>query len=389
MAGLNEIGSREEVLREEIEQVSHSLEELQKEHEKLCAIALSLTAENSRLKTILASESKLQASELRRAQELRRIESEALRERETRLQEALRQLEVEGEEYADALRQLEEVSTQVKEQKRAREVAEKELEGVRASLNGELQRAEQMSRELDEARKSLEETIRSQSEAASRACVPIAAQTYTAPERDGNAVETDRNELNDTAIIQERVTVVDALLQLATRPDVAMEDLRVVGSLELIPVSDLVAWAKGASFSGILSVSPGRTHPVEIIFGGGTLLLASIAEGSEEDRLGRILVSQGVVSETELQSLTQGQSKGYFPGDRLGDQLVKKGVTSAEAICAGLLKQTTRCLRRIMRCKVGSFALVTGKALEARLEWLYPYLDDLTSRMQEPKVKNG
>jgi hypothetical protein len=353
--------SSEAILREEIEQIGALLDARETENRALQSKNAELILEAGRLKAVIASSAKLQSNELRK-EAARHDDLEAqLQRQKLRLEELENQLVVEGQEYAELSKQLE-IDRAEANEKAARVLEEQAIYRARlAKLTADLAAREG---ELAEAR-AARDALAQRASAAPRFPPPLG---WPAP---GAKAPRKRpgEELEETSLIHEPIGMVDAVVQCSQRPTLRAEELQGAGSLSTVSVPLLLNWAASASFTGMITLCARRFDAIELLFEGGAILLATVPDSPEDERLVSLISSGGVITEREL---------GFLDLDLERDSGEPRGEenrATPERISKLLLSQTRRLLRRAARYKSGSFIVHAGESFGGRIEKLKPYLN--------------
>ncbi|MCX7794481.1 MAG: DUF4388 domain-containing protein [Thermodesulfovibrionales bacterium] len=122
------------------------------------------------------------------------------------------------------------------------------------------------------------------------------------------------------------------------------------GSLKEFGLADILQLLYFQKKTGALVIE-GRFDRIKILFKDGNIVAIESRRRLESNRLGRILIKKGLITQAELDELLKQQP---LTGLRLGEMLVQKGV-SPEVITESLTKQMTETLIQILQWKEGYY----------------------------------
>jgi len=122
------------------------------------------------------------------------------------------------------------------------------------------------------------------------------------------------------------------------------------GSLKEFGLADILQLLYFQKKTGALVVE-GRFDRVKILFKDGNIVAIESRRRLESNRLGRIMIKKGLLTQEELDELLKQQP---LTGLRLGEMLVKKGLP-AEVITDCLTKQITETLIQVLQWKEGYY----------------------------------
>lgn len=122
------------------------------------------------------------------------------------------------------------------------------------------------------------------------------------------------------------------------------------GSLKEFGLADILQLLYFQKKTGSLIIE-GRFDRVKVLFKDGNIVAIESRRRLESNRLGRILIKKGLITQAELDELLKQQP---LTGLRLGEMLVQKGV-APEAITESLTKQMTETLIQILQWKEGYY----------------------------------
>lgn len=122
------------------------------------------------------------------------------------------------------------------------------------------------------------------------------------------------------------------------------------GSLKEFGLADILQLLSFQKKTGALIIE-GRFDRVKVLFKDGNIVAIESRRRLESNRLGRILIKKGLITQDELDELLKQQP---LTGLRLGEMLVQKGI-APEAITESLTKQMTETLIQVLQWKEGYY----------------------------------
>jgi hypothetical protein len=122
------------------------------------------------------------------------------------------------------------------------------------------------------------------------------------------------------------------------------------GSLKEFGLADILQLLCFQKKTGALIVE-GRFDRVKILFKDGNIVAIESRRRLESNRLGRILIKKGLLTQEELEEVLKQQP---LTGLKLGEMLVQKGLP-AEVIIESLTKQMTESLIQVLQWKEGYY----------------------------------
>ncbi|MCE5194981.1 MAG: DUF4388 domain-containing protein [Nitrospiraceae bacterium] len=123
------------------------------------------------------------------------------------------------------------------------------------------------------------------------------------------------------------------------------------GSLKDFGLADILQLIHLQRKTGVLSLE-GRMDKIRLIFYQGNIISAESKRRNEANRLGKVLVKKGLITEQELQEVMQVQNT---TGEKIGTLLVKKGTITKEQIQAIIISQVTETVVQIFNWKEGTY----------------------------------
>ena len=124
------------------------------------------------------------------------------------------------------------------------------------------------------------------------------------------------------------------------------------GNLKVIPLAEVLQVLQLQRQSGACLVTSGKVE-VAISFREGLIDLARSKGAADEFRLGRYLVEEGVVSQTEVDNILQDKSG---PRKLLGEALVESGLITEDDLRRALIRQTSELIYEVLRWPDGRFS---------------------------------
>jgi CheY-like chemotaxis protein len=126
------------------------------------------------------------------------------------------------------------------------------------------------------------------------------------------------------------------------------------GDLGAIPVSDVLAMVQDRQQSGTLTVAR-ETARVQFFVRNGALDFANAIGVPEEFLLGRYLVEQGFVTQSDLEAVVANERQNQKR--KLGEALVSRGLLDATKLKEAIRLQTQALVYEVTRWTAGRFAL--------------------------------
>ena len=123
------------------------------------------------------------------------------------------------------------------------------------------------------------------------------------------------------------------------------------GSLIDFGLADILQLIYFQKKSGILTLSS-RKDKVQITFYEGNIVAADSRKRAEENRLGRILLKKGLISENDLRGVLEEEKS---TGMKVSDILINKGMVSREDIAATVVVQVTDTVTQLFSWKEGTY----------------------------------
>jgi DNA-binding response OmpR family regulator len=124
------------------------------------------------------------------------------------------------------------------------------------------------------------------------------------------------------------------------------------GNLKVIPLAEVLQVLQLQRQTGACLVTSGKVE-VGISFREGLIDLARSKGAADEFRLGRYLVEEGVVSQTEVDNILQDRSA---PRKLLGGALVESGLITEDDLRRALIRQTSELIYEVLRWPDGRFS---------------------------------
>ncbi|HTR44592.1 MAG TPA: DUF4388 domain-containing protein [Thermodesulfovibrionales bacterium] len=123
------------------------------------------------------------------------------------------------------------------------------------------------------------------------------------------------------------------------------------GSLIDFGLADILQLIYFQKKSGILTLSSRRDR-VQITFHEGNIVAADSRKRTEENRLGRILLKKGLISESDLRGVLEEEKS---TGMKVSDILINKGMVSRDDIAATVALQVTDTVTQLFSWKEGTY----------------------------------
>lgn len=117
------------------------------------------------------------------------------------------------------------------------------------------------------------------------------------------------------------------------------------GRGDAVPLGEILQVLQMQMQSGVLTVSQGKTEVV-VVFRGGLIDVAQSRGVSDEFRLGRYLVEEGLVAKDQLE---QAAETARAEKARIGDTLVAKGIIQEADLRRALIRQSSELIYEILR----------------------------------------
>ncbi|MBI5025734.1 MAG: DUF4388 domain-containing protein [Nitrospirae bacterium] len=127
------------------------------------------------------------------------------------------------------------------------------------------------------------------------------------------------------------------------------------GSLQEFGLADILQLVYFQKKTGILSLE-GRADKVKLLFVNGNITGAESRKRLETNRLGKVLVKKGYITQSDLDSIIGLQEK---EGGKLGHILLEKGLISREALIEVLHGQIIETVLQLFAWRYGSYEFVT------------------------------
>jgi hypothetical protein len=132
--------------------------------------------------------------------------------------------------------------------------------------------------------------------------------------------------------------------------------MAVEGSLDLFSLPEILQLISQQGKTGILTIQ-GQQDIVAISFLGGRIVAADSLAHTVEERLGKVLVSENLLSAPEL---ARAHAENQAAGGRLLDLLVERGYLSRQQLLSALRLQTIRHLEDLLHWREGDFKFYGG-----------------------------
>lgn len=124
------------------------------------------------------------------------------------------------------------------------------------------------------------------------------------------------------------------------------------GNLKVIPLAEVLQVLQLQRQTGTCLVTSGKVE-VSISFREGLVDLARSKGAADEFRLGRYLVEEGVVSQSDLDNIFQDRSS---PRKLLGEALMDAGLVTEDDLRRALIRQTSELIYEVLRWPDGRFS---------------------------------
>jgi DNA-binding response OmpR family regulator len=124
------------------------------------------------------------------------------------------------------------------------------------------------------------------------------------------------------------------------------------GNLRVIPLAEVLQVLQLQRQTGTCLVTSGKVE-VAVSFREGLIDLARGKGASDEFRLGRYVVEEGIVSQTEVDNILEDRSG---PRKLLGEALVESGLITADDLRRALIRQTSELIYEVLRWPDGRFS---------------------------------
>lgn len=123
------------------------------------------------------------------------------------------------------------------------------------------------------------------------------------------------------------------------------------GSLSDFGLADILQLIYFQRKTGMLTLE-GKLDRVKLLFSEGNIVGAESKRRIEDNRLGKILVKKGLISETDLKAALQDHKKS---GAKLGSNLLKKNLVTHDALIDILMNQISETVIQLFTWKQGSY----------------------------------
>jgi DNA-binding response OmpR family regulator len=124
------------------------------------------------------------------------------------------------------------------------------------------------------------------------------------------------------------------------------------GNLKVIPLAEVLQVLQLQRQTGTCLVTSGKVE-VSVSFREGLVDLARSKGTADEFRLGRYLVEEGIVSQSDVDNILQDRS---LPRKLLGEALVESGVATDDDLRRALIRQTSELIYEVLRWPEGRFS---------------------------------
>jgi hypothetical protein len=132
--------------------------------------------------------------------------------------------------------------------------------------------------------------------------------------------------------------------------------MSVEGSLDLFSLPEILQLISQQAKTGILTIQ-GQQDIVAISFLGGRIVAADSLAHTIEERLGKVLVGERLLTAAQL---ARANAENQGAGGRLLDLLVDRGYLSRQQLLAALRLQTTRHVEELLHWQEGEFKFYGG-----------------------------
>ncbi len=133
------------------------------------------------------------------------------------------------------------------------------------------------------------------------------------------------------------------------------------GSLRDFGLADILQLIYFQKKTGVLTLY--GKDKVRLMFSDGNIVAAESGRRIEENRVGKILLKKGIVSEEDLRSSLEEQRTS---GGRIGDILLRRGLVEKSAIEETLLSQMTDTVVQLFSWKEGTYEFQSGPVAQGR-----------------------
>jgi hypothetical protein len=169
--------------------------------------------------------------------------------------------------------------------------------------------------------------------------------------------------------------------------------MAVEGSLDLFSLPEILQMISQQGKTGILTIQ-GQQDIVAISFLGGRIVAADSLAHTVEERLGKVLVGEGLLGAPEL---ARANAENQAAGGRLLDLLVERGYLSRQRLLAALRLQTVRHLEDLLHWQQGDFKFYGGDEVSYEdgfepisvEDLLLRHLDDFAGPASPPAAAAG
>jgi DNA-binding response OmpR family regulator len=124
------------------------------------------------------------------------------------------------------------------------------------------------------------------------------------------------------------------------------------GNLKVIPLAEVLQVLQLQRQTGTCLVTSGKVE-VAVSFREGLVDLARSKGAADEFRLGRYLVEEGIVSQSDVDNILQDRS---LPRKLLGEALVESGLATDDDLRRALIRQTSELIYEVLRWPEGRFS---------------------------------
>jgi DNA-binding response OmpR family regulator len=130
------------------------------------------------------------------------------------------------------------------------------------------------------------------------------------------------------------------------------------GNLKVIPLAEVLQVLQLQRQTGICLVTIGKVE-VAVSFREGLIDLARSKGAADEFRLGRYLVEEGIVSQSDVDNVLQDKSG---PRKLLGEAMVDSGLVTEDDLRRALIRQTSELIYEVLRWPEGRFSFSPAPA---------------------------
>jgi DNA-binding response OmpR family regulator len=126
------------------------------------------------------------------------------------------------------------------------------------------------------------------------------------------------------------------------------------GSIELIPLAEILQVLQLQRQTGVCKIVSSKSVEIDVWFRDGLVDLARSRGASDEFRLGRYFVEEGLLTRGGLDNILKGRA-GVAKG-RLGETLIQFGLITRDDLRRALIRQTSELVYEALRWREGRFA---------------------------------